>query len=62
MEIIYFTVAGIFVYIASDAILDRIEQGLGNRLPYRSVFFFAIMMAVALAVFALFRTFITPPV
>jgi hypothetical protein len=60
MEIVYFTAAGLFVYALSDAILNRIESRLGRQLRYRSLYFFGIMLTVALLTFWLIRTYLTP--
>ncbi len=51
MEIVYFTIAAIVLYVAADFILDRIEQRLGRRLQYRSLVFFGILLVLAVVVF-----------
>ena len=53
MEIIYFTLAGIGLYFASDWILERIETARGKRFENRSVIFFVIILALALISFQL---------
>ncbi len=53
MEIIYFTLMGIGLYLMSDWLLDRIETARGNRFEYRSMIFFAIIMVLALVTFQL---------
>ena len=53
MEIVYFTLVGIGLYFVSDWILDRIEIRRGARLEYRSLIFFAIILALALVTFQL---------
>ena len=55
MEALYLLVAGILLYVISDWILDRIEIGVGRRLKQRSVVFFAILLVLALASFALIQ-------
>ena len=55
MEILYFTVAAIFLYVGADWILNRIEAAAGRRLGYRSIIFFAILLIMALSSFALIR-------
>ena len=55
MEILWFTLAAIVLYAASDWILNRIEIWRGARLENRSLVFFAIIMALALALFSLIR-------
>jgi len=57
MEIVYFTLAAIFLYVGADWILNRIETAAGRRLEYRSIVFFAILLVMALTSFALIRHF-----
>lgn len=56
MEIIYFTLAAILLYLAADWILRRIEAAAGKRLEYRSLIFFVILMTMAVTSFTLIRT------
>jgi len=58
MEILWFTLAAIFLYVAADWILNRIEIVYGRRLEYRSIIFFAILLVMALSSFAIFRHFL----
>jgi hypothetical protein len=55
MEILYFTLAAIFLYFGADWILQRAEQAAGRRFEYRSLIFFAILLVMAMASFALIR-------
>ena len=55
MEILYFTVTAIVLYLGADWILDRIETAAGHRFEYRSLIFFAILLCMALTAFALIR-------
>lgn len=55
MEILYFTLAAILLYIAADWILGRIETAAGRRFQYRSLIFFAILLIMALSSFTLIR-------
>ena len=55
MEIIYFTVTAMFLYVAADWILKRMETAAGKRFEYRSLIFFAILMTMAVTSFALIR-------
>jgi len=55
MEILYFTLAAIFLYLAADWILNRIEAAAGRVLKYRSLIFFALLLVMALSAFALIR-------
>lgn len=55
MEILYFTLAAVLLYVGADWILNRIEVAAGRRLEYRSILFFAILLVLALSSFALIR-------
>ncbi|MGD2138313.1 MAG: hypothetical protein PVF08_08655 [Gammaproteobacteria bacterium] len=55
MEILYFTLTAIILYLAADWILNRIEVAAGRRFEYRSLIFFAILLVMALTSFALIR-------
>ncbi len=55
MEIVYFTLAAICLYVLSDRILNQIETMLGKRLPQRSLFFFGILLVLALVTFSLIQ-------
>jgi hypothetical protein len=57
MEILYFTLAAVFLYVGADWILKRIEVAAGRRFEYRSIIFFAILLVMALTSFALIRHF-----
>jgi hypothetical protein len=56
MEIIYFTLTAILLYLAADWILRRMETAAGKRFEKRSLIFFAILAAMALTSFALIRS------
>lgn len=51
MSAIYFTVAGIVLYLVSDWLLQRIEASAGRRFEYRSVIFFVILLSLAVITF-----------
>jgi len=51
MVFVYYTIAGITLYLVSDWILNRIEISRGKRFEYRSIIFFAIIMVLALGSF-----------
>jgi hypothetical protein len=53
VEIIVFTVVGIALYFAADWALDRIEAARGARFENRSIIFFVIILALAIASFQL---------
>jgi hypothetical protein len=55
MEIIYFTLAAILLYLAADWILRRIETAAGKQLQHRSLIFFAILLTMAVTSFTLIR-------
>jgi hypothetical protein len=61
LEIVYFTIAGMFLYLGADWILNRIELAAGKRLERRSIIFFAILMTLALTSFALIRLYTGNP-
>lgn len=51
MEFVYYTLAGIILYLVSDWILLRIEAAHGAQLEQRSLIFFAIILVLALTTF-----------
>jgi len=55
MEIVYFTLAGIVLYVFADWLLDRIEQARGHRFEQRTLVFFAILLALAVGTFQLIQ-------
>ena len=55
MDVIYFTLAGVALYLVSDWILQRIELRAGKRLEHRSLVFFGIILFLALTSFWLIR-------
>jgi MFS family permease len=55
MEIVYFTLAGIALYLFADWLLDRIEQARGRRFEQRALVFFAILLALAVGTFQLIQ-------
>lgn len=55
MEAVYFTVAAIVLYFVSDWLLDRIERRVGRRFEHRTIYFFAILVTLALLSFAAIR-------
>lgn len=60
MEMVYFTLAAVLMYLAADWILNRIEIAAGRRLEYRTLVFFAILLIMALTAFALIRRLAAP--
>ena len=55
MEMIYYTVAAVLLYLVSDWILNRIEIRRGKRFEHRSLIFFAIILVLAVALFNLIQ-------
>jgi len=55
MEIVYFTVVAIALYIIADFILRRIEAARAEPLKNRSVVFFLLLLVLAVATFATIR-------
>ncbi len=55
MEIIYFTLAGIFLYFFSDWVLERLEMMYGRRFEYRSLIFFVIILVLSVSMFNLIQ-------
>ena len=53
MSIVYFTLVAAFLYLFSDWVLQRAEIVAGRRFEHRSVVFFCILLALALATFTL---------
>ena len=51
MQYVYFTITAIFLYLASDMILTKIEAKRGKPLPNRSLIFFAIILVLAIVSF-----------
>ena len=55
MEILYFTVAAMFLYVVADWILKRMETAAGKRFEYRSLIFFVILLTMAVSSFAIIQ-------
>ena len=60
MEIIYFTIAAIVLYVVSDWALGRMEAYAGRRFEHRTLIFFGIILVLALISFSLIRTLTGP--
>ena len=64
MEVVQFTLIAIALYVGADAILNWLERLRGARFESRQLVFFAIILPLALAAFALVRALsggATPP-
>ena len=57
MEMMLYTLVGVFLYFASDWILVKIEHALDRKIDNRNLVFFAIILTLALTTFALIRLF-----
>jgi len=57
MEIVYFTIVAILLYLLADWILRRVEAYLGRVLEQRTVVFFVILANLALVSFAAIRAY-----
>ena len=53
MSIVYFTLVSAILYLFSDWLLLRVEAAFGRRLEHRSLFFFCVLLTLALSSFAL---------
>ena len=57
MEVLYFSLVAILLYLVADRALRGIESAMGRALEYRSVIFFAILLTLAMLTFTLIRRF-----
>ena len=57
MESLVFIVIAVVLYIVADRVLDAVEVRAGRRLQYRTLYFFGILLVLALAAFALIDAF-----
>ena len=62
MEMFYYTVAAIFLYVVSDWILNQIETRRGERFENRSLLFFAIILVLSVLLFNLIKQIQPDPV
>ncbi|MCW8901143.1 MAG: hypothetical protein OQK75_04465 [Gammaproteobacteria bacterium] len=60
MEMIYYTIAAVVLYLVSDYILNAIEVKVGKRLPSRSLVFFIIISILAFVSFSFIRAIFGP--
>jgi len=61
MEMLYYTIAAIFLYMVSDWILNQIESRRGERFENRSLIFFAIILVLSVTLFNLIQQFQPAP-
>ena len=55
MEILLFTAVALVLYVAADRILAAVETARGAAFGQRTVVFFALLLTLALATFAILR-------
>lgn len=58
MEAIYYTAAAIILYLVADRIIDTAERMAGHRFEYRTIYFFALLSALAVGSFYAIRNLI----
>ncbi|MCP4430360.1 MAG: hypothetical protein GY806_05220 [Gammaproteobacteria bacterium] len=51
MQILYFTITAVLLYVFSDWLLTRIEAARGKTLKHRSLVFLVIIMVLAVGSF-----------
>ena len=51
MEFVYYTIAGLLLYVISDWILVKMETIHGDRFKHRSGVFFVIILVLAVSSF-----------
>jgi phage shock protein PspC (stress-responsive transcriptional regulator) len=61
MQMLYYTLAGIVLYLISDWILNHIEIRRGARFENRTLIFFVLLLTLALVSFQLIQYFLAPP-
>ena len=59
MQIVYFTITAILLYVFSDWLLRTIETKRGKPVPNRSVVFFVIILVLAVGSFKLIEILTT---
>ncbi|HLS55321.1 MAG TPA: hypothetical protein VK052_04565 [Zeimonas sp.] len=55
VDIVYFTITAVVLYVVADRVLDALERRAGHRFEQRSLIFFAILLGMALVTFAVIR-------
>jgi hypothetical protein len=56
MEVVYFVITAIVLYVFSSWLLNRVEVSRGERFKHRQVIFLAILMVLAIGSFALIQS------
>jgi hypothetical protein len=57
MEMLLFTALAVILYLVADRALNALEVRAGRRFEYRSLIFFVILLALAIAVFSAVQRF-----
>lgn len=57
MEMLLFTALAVVLYLVADRALNALELRAGRRFEYRSLIFFVILLALAIAVFSAVQRF-----
>jgi hypothetical protein len=57
MEMLLFTALAVVLYLVADRALNALEVRAGRRFEYRSLVFFAILLALAIVVFSAVQRF-----
>ncbi|MDH3235202.1 MAG: hypothetical protein OEQ29_16915 [Alphaproteobacteria bacterium] len=55
MEVVYYTMAAIVLYLVADRVIDSAERMAGRRFEYRTIYFFALLTALAVGSFYIIR-------
>lgn len=55
MSAIYFTLAGIILYLVADWLLRQLENRAGRRFGHRTLIFFGLLLGLALVSFGAIR-------
>jgi hypothetical protein len=57
MEMLLFAALAVVLYLVADRALNALELRAGRRFEYRSLVFFAILLALAIVVFSAVQRF-----
>ena len=52
---VYYTMAAIVLYLVADRVIDSAERMAGRRFEYRTIYFFALLTALAVGSFYIIR-------
>jgi multisubunit Na+/H+ antiporter MnhB subunit len=57
VEALLFTALAVVLYLLADRMLDALERRAGRRFEYRSVYFFVMLLVLAVIAFSLVQRF-----